>query len=77
MNIPNTSGTKCPKCESTFFELVEDYPSNANYKMWYMRCSSLTCKTLVHVFPYLDTNTKLEKLSEEVAKIKAKLQIFH
>ena len=60
MDIPNSSYTKCPKCEKTQFELVEDYPTNSQRRFWYMRCTS--CKSLAHVFPYEDTNTLINKI---------------
>ena len=60
MDFPNRSYTKCPKCEKTNFELVEDFPKDSRYKMWYMRCSS--CRTFLHALPYEDTNTLLNKI---------------
>lgn len=60
MNIENSSGTKCPKCENKQFELIEDYPTNSEYKMFYMRCSS--CKTFLQALPYEDTNDMLDRI---------------
>lgn len=60
MNIANKSYTKCPKCEYAQFELVEDYPTQSNFKFWYIRCSS--CKTFLQALPYDDTNTLVEKI---------------
>jgi len=57
----NYSFSKCPKCEQTGFELVEDTPYKSEYKMWYLRCMS--CKTLVTALEYYDINSRLEKLA--------------
>lgn len=74
MAFPNHSGTKCPKCNSSSFELVEDFPSKANFKMYYMRCAS--CDTFLQALPYYDTNSKIEALQEDINKIKNKLGIY-
>lgn len=58
----NKSFTKCPKCERTLFELVEDAPTHSNYKFFYLRCSS--CHTFLGVLPYLDISTQIEKLAK-------------
>ncbi len=74
MNFPNTTGTKCPKCESTNFEGVEDYPTNYSFKLTYIRCSA--CKTFLQALPCLDTNTLITIAQADIAKIKKKLLIF-
>lgn len=61
MDFPNSSQTKCPKCENTQFEFVEDFPTYSQFKMFYMRCSY--CKTFLQAIPYDDTNTLIKKLS--------------
>ena len=76
MSIPNQSYTKCPKCGHSNFELVEDYPTNSNFKMWYMRCATITCHTFLQAMPYLDTNKQIDKLQVEVNKIKTKVGAF-
>lgn len=60
----NYSGSKCPECKKTFFELVEDAPTNSNYKYQYLRCSS--CKTLITVLPFHNTNVLLETLAKKL-----------
>lgn len=74
MDIPNHSGTKCPKCDKSNFELVEDFPTKAAFKMYYIRCSS--CKTFLQALPFYDTNNKIEVLQEDINKIKAKFLIL-
>jgi formate dehydrogenase maturation protein FdhE len=74
MGLPNTSRTKCVKCDSSDFELVEDFPSKSAFIMHYIRCYS--CKTFLQAIPYFDTNHKIEILQEDIDKIKAKLLIY-
>lgn len=73
MHIANHSGTKCPKCEKSNFELVEDFPTHSNFKHYYMRCSF--CKTFLAAFPFLETNVLVDNLHNDVKKIKSKLLI--
>ena len=70
----NYSFTKCPKCDKTQFEFIEDTPTNSNWKYYYLRCSS--CKTFLQVLPFHDTNSKIERLQEDINKIKTKIGIF-
>ncbi|MCW3074609.1 MAG: hypothetical protein JWP69_1678 [Flaviaesturariibacter sp.] len=72
MANPNSSGTKCPGCTKTGFELVEDFPSNANYKMWYIRCAG--CKTFMQALPYSDTNYLVKELSTSVTNLRNEVQ---
>lgn len=69
----NYSGTKCPKCESISFELVEDTPTKSNYKYYYLRCSS--CRTFLTTEQYLNTNAMLQDIEKDLDKIKKKLLI--
>ena len=74
MSTPNHSGTKCPKCDRTSFELVEDYPTKSAFKMYYIRCSS--CQTFLQALPFLDTNTKITTLQNDITNIKKKIGVF-
>jgi transcriptional regulator NrdR family protein len=58
----NYSHTKCPKCEHTHFEFVDDNPTNSSYVLYYLRCSS--CKTFLSSFEYLNINTQIEGLKK-------------
>lgn len=58
----NYSSSKCPKCENTNFEIVEDVPLNSNFKFWYLRC--MTCKTLIQAIPFIDLNSRITKLAK-------------
>jgi hypothetical protein len=70
----NHSLTKCPKCDKTIFELVEDFPLNSRVKFWYMRCHS--CRTFLYASPYQDTNTLISSLQADIDKLKAKLGVY-
>ena len=58
----NYSFSKCPKCEKSFFELVEDVPTNSNFKLMYLRCSS--CKTVITALEYHNSGTLIKKLAK-------------
>lgn len=62
MAITNYSGTKCPKCEKTSFEMVEGAPTNSTYKYFYIRCSS--CKTFLSVVEYLPFAERVEIIGQ-------------
>jgi DNA polymerase III alpha subunit (gram-positive type) len=71
---PNQSQTKCPKCEKSSFELVEDYPTGSAWKMMYIRCS--TCKTFLQAL-YMDNVTiQVANLQNDIKIIKEKLGIY-
>jgi hypothetical protein len=74
MAIANHSGTKCPKCDNSNFELVEDFPYKAAFKMYYIRCSS--CQTFLQALPFHDTNALIDKLQADIDKIKQKLGVY-
>ncbi len=74
MSKTNFSGTKCPKCEHTAFEIVCDQPTASAREMYYLRCTS--CKTFLFVLPLFDINTQIKNLHDEVIKIKQKFRIL-
>ena len=45
--MPLTSGSKCPKCEKTHFEIVQDTPEHSSALITFVRCKS--CLTVVGV----------------------------
>lgn len=65
---PNSSGTKCPKCDNTNFELVNDVPTGTKWVLLYLRCSS--CKTFMQALPFDNTNTLIESMQDDINKIK-------
>ena len=70
----NYSGTKCPKCESTNFEYVEDKPTNALYIKHYLRCSK--CKIFLANLPLIrDYADAINGIVASLKKIKTKLGI--
>lgn len=62
--MENFSQSKCPKCENTRFEMVEESPTGSKYKVMFIRCSS--CKTVVSTEPYFNTGKILENLANEL-----------
>ncbi len=74
VHSPNSSWTKCPKCDKTQFELVEDVPTGTTWVHLYLRCSS--CKTFLQMVPYDNTNVLLETMQKDINKIKSVLKII-
>lgn len=73
--MANTTGTKCPKCESTKLEISpEDHPLQSEFKMYYIRCSS--CKTFLQAIPCHDTNALIANMQEDIDKLKTKAGIY-
>lgn len=69
--MTNTSGTKCPKCQKTQFELVEDRPDNSVLILVYLRCAA--CHTfLSHVYHSSQVGT-INQIRETVQNILKKL----
>ena len=70
----NSSGTKCPKCENTSFEFVDDFPTKGAFRMYYIRCSS--CKVFLQAIPFQNTNTMIENMQADINKLKNKIGIY-
>ena len=57
MNKPS----KCPKCENTEFEVVNETPVNSNFALIFIRCAN--CHTVVGVIDYYNVGTLVKKLA--------------
>jgi hypothetical protein len=58
----NYSGSKCPSCKSSSFEVEEETPTASNFKLLFIRCS--TCKTVVGVTESNNVGYLIRKLAE-------------
>lgn len=58
------SQSKCPKCESSEFEAINDKPVNSNYEVIFIRCNN--CKTVVGVLDYYNVGTLIKKLAQKL-----------
>ncbi len=56
--------SKCPKCESSSFEVEYETPKNSNFKLLFVCCSS--CGTVVGVLDYYNIGAMLEKLGDRL-----------
>ena len=63
----NYSHSKCPKCDKTFFEVIEETPTNSNWKMFFIRCSS--CKVVVGTSEFLNLGNQILKIQEKLGII--------
>ncbi|MDP4150454.1 MAG: hypothetical protein Q8943_13670, partial [Bacteroidota bacterium] len=69
MSQTNYSGTKCPKCEASTFELTHDVPHSSDgkqstYRYYYLRCSK--CKTFLSAFDFIAVGGVIEKIAEKL-----------
>ncbi|AQX86124.1 hypothetical protein ATB97_19325 [Elizabethkingia bruuniana] len=62
--MTNYSRSKCPKCENSRFEMVEDAPEGSNFKMMFIRCTS--CKTVIGVGDYYNIGTLIHELARKL-----------
>lgn len=56
--------SKCPKCENTEFEVVNETPVNSNYELIFARCA--LCKTVVGVIDFYNVGTLIKKLASKL-----------
>ncbi|MBN2487032.1 MAG: hypothetical protein JXB34_13740 [Bacteroidales bacterium] len=57
MNNPS----KCPKCENSEFEVVNEKPANSNYELIFVRCNK--CFTIVGVIDYYNVGALIKQLA--------------
>ncbi len=58
------STSKCPHCQKSGFEAVEEEPRGANFKTIFIRCQ--WCKTVVGVTEYYNCGTLIHNLAKEL-----------
>lgn len=63
--------SKCPKCDNTFFELVENSPAKSKYKLSFVQCSR--CGAVVGAMDYLNIGTVLNQVEEKLENIEKSL----
>lgn len=56
--------SRCPKCETTEFEVVNETPVNSNYELIFVRCTQ--CQTVVGVIDYYNVGTLIKKLAQKL-----------
>lgn len=62
--MKNYSNSRCPNCQNTKFEMVEDSPSGSKFKFNYVRCSY--CKTLVGVLDHYNIGNLIYELAKKI-----------
>ena len=63
--------SRCAKCNSSFFELVEQSPQNANYKIWFVQCSQ--CGSPVGAMEYFTAWTQMNRIDKKIDSLESKL----
>jgi len=61
----------CKHCEGHNFEIVEQSPKNAAYKMFFVQCS--VCGQPVGVLEYYTGWVKMNSIEEKVKKLESKI----
>ena len=56
--------SKCPRCENTEFEAVNEKPVNSNYEIIFIRCTK--CRTVIGTLDYYNVGTLVKKLAEKL-----------
>ncbi len=54
----------CPKCGNTSFEVAENTPKKANYRIWFIQCTS--CGAVVGAMEYAHIGKLIYKLAEKL-----------
>lgn len=53
--------SKCPVCNSTEFEVVNEIPANSNYELIFVRCRK--CLSVIGVIDYYNVGALIKKLA--------------
>ena len=53
--------SKCPKCENTDFEAVNETPVNSNFELIFVRCTN--CLSIVGVLDFYNVGSLVKKLA--------------
>ncbi len=56
--------SKCPKCENTKFEVVNETPVNSNYELIFVRCTS--CHSVVGTIDFYNIGSLIKKLADKL-----------
>lgn len=73
--MTNYSGSKCPYCGQSNFEIVEDTPTGSLTKLSFIRCSNFNCRSLICTMPFFSSTIMLEKVDKDIERIKGHLGI--
>jgi phage FluMu protein Com len=60
----NYSGSKCPSCKSSSFEMVEETPTGSAFIQMFVRCSD--CKTVIGLTEYQNIGALINKLAKKM-----------
>ena len=63
--------SKCGKCNSFSFELVEQAPVGSNYKLFFVQCS--LCKVPIGVLEYFNSGAEIGKVDKRIQSLERKI----
>ncbi len=61
------ASSACPKCGNHTFELAENQPHHAHFKLWFVQCR--TCGTVVGTMDYYQIGNKVRKIYDGIKAI--------
>jgi uncharacterized Zn finger protein len=61
--------SKCPKCDSSQFEVKENSPTYSNFKLLFVQCSN--CGAVVGTMDYYNIGARLSELEKKVDRLKS------
>ena len=59
--------SKCPKCDNTYFEMIENSPNKSKYKLLFVQCSK--CGSVVGTMEYFNIGAKISELEKKIDSI--------
>lgn len=63
--------SKCAKCNSFSFEIVEQSPRNSKYKFFFVQCS--VCGSPIGVLEYFNSGAKIEIVENKIQSLERKI----
>jgi transcription initiation factor IIE alpha subunit len=63
--------SKCGKCSSLSFELVEQAPRGSKYKLLFVQCAS--CGAPVGVLEYFNSGVQIENTNKKIQSLENKI----
>jgi hypothetical protein len=56
--------SKCPKCENSSFEMVEQTPRGSAFKLMFIQCEA--CKSVAGVMDYYNIGSVIRELATKI-----------
>jgi len=67
--------SKCPKCESSQFEVKQNSPTYSQFKLYFVQCSS--CGAVVGAMDFYNIGARISELEKKIEEIKYSSSVNH